>query len=74
MIPLRPSEGIGPHVTFMEDGVLHTTLTLAGGLFGTKSEGQTASYMIMNQSKFAIKRHATCGKYGKIRAVHKVVD
>ena len=36
MMPLRPYLGIGPHETFMEEGVLETTLTLVGDVLGTE--------------------------------------
>ena len=36
MKPLRPSSGIAPHETDIEEIVLETTLTFVGGLLGAE--------------------------------------
>ena len=36
MAPLRPSSGIGPHETAIEEEVLDTAMTFAGDLLGTE--------------------------------------
>lgn len=68
MIPLRPSSGIGPHETFMEERVLETTLTSLGGLVGTGSKEKTASSLVsgMNQPQQKVAARAKCGKTSAI--------